>query len=144
LFFNCGAAAAAFIFHGSHVIVCERAHEPAKGMLDFPGGFLEFDETAEDGLRREIREELHIEVEGLRYLASFPNDYRYAEVDYKTLDLFFVCSAPEIGGIMAADDVAGFSLERPERIEPGRLAFKSARAAWSVLMANLPAWLARG
>jgi ADP-ribose pyrophosphatase YjhB (NUDIX family) len=136
-FFNSAAAAGAFVFHRGQLILCVRAKDPAKGMLDVPGGFVEFDETVEEGLRREIYEELHIETGGFRYLRSAPNDYIYAGVPYKTTDLFFVCEAPDIGGIRAADDVADYLLIAPDDLDPARLAFTSTRAAF----AGLRNWL---
>lgn len=136
-FFNSAAAAAAFILHQGRLVLCVRAKEPAKGMLDLPGGFVEFDESVEDGLRREIFEELHIEVADFRYLASASNDYLYAGVPYKTTDLFFVCEAPDIGGIRAADDVADYALIAPEALDPARLAFNSGRVALAALRERL-------
>jgi ADP-ribose pyrophosphatase YjhB (NUDIX family)/DNA-directed RNA polymerase subunit RPC12/RpoP len=136
-FFNSAAAAGAFIFHRGQLILCVRAKEPAQGMLDVPGGFIDFDETVEEGLRREIREELHIETSDFRYLLSAPNDYTYAGVPYKTTDLFFVCEAPDISGIRAADDVADYLLIAPDELDPARLAFVSTRAAFAVLRDEL-------
>ncbi len=132
-FFNCAAAAGAFVFHGDRLILCVRAKNPGQGMLDVPGGFIDFDESVEDGLRREIREELHIEVAGFRYLLSAPNDYVYAGVPYKTTDIFFVCEAPDIGGIKAADDVADYMLLKPGDLDPARLAFGSTQRAFAAL-----------
>lgn len=39
------------------VLLIERGNEPCKGMLAFPGGFLNMEENAEDGAFRELREE---------------------------------------------------------------------------------------
>ncbi|MGZ8217215.1 NUDIX hydrolase [Methylomagnum sp.] len=136
-FFNSAAAAAAFILHRGQLVLCVRAKEPAKGMLDLPGGFVEFDETVEDGLRREIHEELHIEVSEFRYLASASNTYLYAGVTYKTTDLFFVCEAADISGIQAGDDVGDYVLIAPDALEPARLAFNSGRVALAALRERL-------
>ena len=40
-----------------------RAREPEKGRLDLPGGFLEVGEHPVDGLVREAKEELGVEIE---------------------------------------------------------------------------------
>lgn len=133
-FFNAAAAAGAFVFHGGKLILCVRAKAPGRGMLDVPGGFVDFDESVEDGLRREIREELGIAVGGFRYLLSAPNDYLYAQVPYKTTDMFFACEAPDIGGIRAADDVADYVLLAPREVDPGRFAFASTRRAFAALL----------
>ena len=45
---------------------------------------------AEDALRREIREEVGLEVERLDYFCSLPNVYHYRGVTYQVLDFFFL------------------------------------------------------
>ena len=132
-FFNCATAVGAFVFHGERLILCVRGKEPGRGMLGVPGGFIDFGETVEEGLRREIREELGIEVADFRYLGSSPNDYRYAQVDYKTCDAYFTCEASDISGIRAADDVADYVLIALAEVDPARFAFDSARRAFGLL-----------
>jgi 8-oxo-dGTP diphosphatase len=39
------------------VLLIERKHEPFKGMWAFPGGFINMDETIEEGAARELMEE---------------------------------------------------------------------------------------
>lgn len=134
-FFNSAAAAGAFVFHRGKLVLCVRARDPARGMLALPGGFIDFDESVEEGLKREIHEELHLETTHFRYLASAPNDYLYAGVPYKTTDLFFVCEAPDLGTIEAADEVLEYVLIAPEALDPARLAFPSLRAAFAALLA---------
>ena len=48
------------------MLVVRRAKEPAKGTLDLPGGFVDMYETAEEGMRREIKEETGLEVQELQ------------------------------------------------------------------------------
>jgi ADP-ribose pyrophosphatase YjhB (NUDIX family) len=136
-FFNSAAAAAAFIFHRDQLLLCVRGREPAKGMLDLPGGFVEFDEAVEECLRREIREELNLEVADFRYFASASNDYRYAGVPYKTTDLFFMCEAADLTGIRPGDDVADYVLAAPGAVDLSALAFASSRAAFGLLLERL-------
>lgn len=135
-FFNCAAATAAFVFHRHQLILAVRARDPQKGALDLPGGFLDFDETVEEGLKREVFEELGIETVDYRYLTSAPNDYLYEGVLYKTADLYFVCHAPDIGTIRASDDVADFRLIAPRDVDPASLAFESSRRALRILLGS--------
>lgn len=57
------------------------------GQFEVPGGHIEFGETIEDGLKREIREELHIEINlgeifnAFTYL-SYNNTAHSVEIDY--------------------------------------------------------------
>jgi ADP-ribose pyrophosphatase YjhB (NUDIX family) len=136
-YLNCASAVCGLVFHQDQLIVCVRGKAPGKGALDLPGGFVEFDETAEEALRREMREELNVEIEGLRYLSSAPNDYLYAGMNYKTTDLFFLAEAPDIDAIEARDDVADYLLLAPAALNPAKLAFESGRRGLRALMAHL-------
>jgi ADP-ribose pyrophosphatase YjhB (NUDIX family) len=53
------------------VLLLRRGIEPGYGMWTYPGGFLEMDESPEDGARREAREELQIGIGRLRLLGVY-------------------------------------------------------------------------
>ena len=114
---NCGftyyqnprASTAAFIQNGKgELLVARRGKEPAKGTLDLPGGFVDNEENAEQGMVREILEEtgLTIKPEDVKYLFSIPNVYRYSGMDIHTLDLFFHCQVDNDAAVKAADDAS--------------------------------------
>src|SRR3954453_2181154 len=56
-------AVGAAIVHDDRALVAVRGIEPEKGRIDLPGGFLEVGEHPADGLAREAREELGVEIE---------------------------------------------------------------------------------
>jgi ADP-ribose pyrophosphatase YjhB (NUDIX family) len=60
---NSAPAVGAVIVEDSRALVTVRAREPEKGRVDLPGGFLEVGEHPVDGLVREAREELGVEIE---------------------------------------------------------------------------------
>ena len=100
------SATAAFILRGDDLLVVRRAKEPAKGTLDLPGGFVDMGETAEEGMRREIKEETGLDVAQLHYLFSSPNVYMYSGMGVHTLDMdYMVRVAPDVQ-VRAADDAA--------------------------------------
>jgi NAD+ diphosphatase len=97
LYLNVAAAVAGVIVdEQGRMVVLVRGKEPGKGKWDLPGGFVDPGETAEDALRREVREEIGLAVTTLRYLGSWPNVYEYMGVRYRTLDLGFACEAREV------------------------------------------------
>lgn len=51
------------LVRGDEVLVTVRARDPHKGKVDVPGGFLETGEDPAEGLRREVNEELGIDIE---------------------------------------------------------------------------------
>src|ERR1035437_1609857 len=60
------------------LLVCRRANDPAKGTLDLPGGFVDLYESAEEALKREIKEELNLDLTNIRFQQSIPNLYEYS------------------------------------------------------------------
>lgn len=59
-----------------HLLLARRAsHQHQGGLWEFPGGKIEPDETAEEGLTRELYEELGIQVERCEPLIQIPHHY---------------------------------------------------------------------
>jgi ADP-ribose pyrophosphatase YjhB (NUDIX family) len=53
------------------ILLCRRAIEPRRGFWTLPAGYLELGESAEEGARREAREEAGAEIEIDRLLAVY-------------------------------------------------------------------------
>lgn len=130
LYFSSANATSAFIQRDDgKVLFIRRAKEPAKGRLAPPGGFIDVGETAEQGVRREIREEVGLELVDLQFLCSQPNSYFYKDVTYPVLDFFFTARAVAADSARALDDVASFCWLEPEQVSADDIAFPSMRAA---------------
>ena len=106
-YFNVAAAVAALIVHDGQVLVTRRKYPPAAGTLDLPGGFVDPGETARKALQREIHEELNLRITRADYFCSLPNRYPYGGMEYRTLDLAFVCRVTNTDALEPGDDVAG-------------------------------------
>lgn len=127
LYLNVAAAVAGVIVdERGRMVVLVRGKEPGKGKWDLPGGFVDPGETAEEALRREVREEIGLEVTGLRYLGSWPNVYEYMGVRYRTLDLGFVCEAAQVAQARPTENEIAEVLFLPsQEIDLERFAFPS-------------------
>lgn len=136
-FVNSAATVCAFVFYGDRLILTQRARDPQKGTYDFPGGFMEWGESAEEALHREIAEELGIQVHSLAYVCSTANDYPYAGVTYKLADFYFLCRTDDISMLQPQDDVAGVLWVKPDAVDTSRLSFPSVREAHGKLLAYL-------
>lgn len=125
-YLNNSAAVACLIFNtDGKLLLARRAVEPAKGMLDLPGGFVEPMESAEDAVVREIKEELGILVTNAAYLASFPNEYVYSGFSVFTVDLAFVCKVDDLTTLVPADDVSEVEFVFPKDVKKEELCSKS-------------------
>jgi mutator protein MutT len=92
----------------NEVLFTVRKHDPAAGMLDLPGGFIDLGETAESAIVREIQEELNLNISMMKFIGTFPNKYLYGELEYQTLDLVFNCTVESFENLQVADDVSGY------------------------------------
>ena len=66
---------AAVIMKDGRVFATQRGYGDYKDWWEFPGGKIEPGETPEEALRREIREELHAEIEVDRLIETVEYDY---------------------------------------------------------------------
>jgi len=91
LYHNTAAAVAVIIKHEDKILFTRRNQQPGLGKLDLPGGFTDPNENAEETCRRELKEELglNVVISRLKYIGSQPNIYPYNKIHYYTLDLFF-------------------------------------------------------
>ena len=67
--------AAAIILQNEKIFATQRGYGAYKDWWEFPGGKIEADETPEQALAREIREELAVEISVDKYLTTVEYDY---------------------------------------------------------------------
>ena len=137
LYFSAANAVAAFVRRDDgRVLLIRRAKEPAKGQLAPPGGFVDLGESAEEAVRRELREEVGLELSEVAFLCSRPNEYPYKDVTYPVLDLFFTARAVASAMARALDDVESLAWLEPERVAPEEIAFPSMREALALYISR--------
>lgn len=129
-YFNVTVAAVGLILNESgQLFVIRRAREPALGKLAMPGGFVDPEESAEEALRREIQEEVGLEVTEFSFLLSHPNTYPYRGLSYSVCDLFFLVRVAGGAATLAPDEVSAALWVDPYDLDIEELAFPSMRAA---------------
>ena len=88
---NPSSATVAFIMNEKdELLVVRRKNEPAKGTLDLPGGFVDMEETGEEGVMREVMEETdlsHVEAkdDAAEYLWIPLNEIRIEEFGLRSI-----------------------------------------------------------
>jgi 8-oxo-dGTP diphosphatase len=119
------------------ILVCQRRRgDTFELMWEFPGGKLQLGETAEEGLARELREELG--VEALVGEEVFRTRHRYAEMR-EEVELIFFSAAVEAAAVRnvvfermewrAVDDLAELNFLPADRDFVGKLGRREIGAA---------------
>ena len=85
------------------VLLIERGIEPYKGRWAFPGGFLKMDETAEEGARRELKEETGLDSAYMEQFHTFSAPERDSRERVITIAYYALVKIQEVKG---GDDAA--------------------------------------
>lgn len=124
-------ASALLIDDQGRVLLARRANDPGAGLWDLLGGFVDEGEDGLDALRRELREELGVEIEPGEFVGAFPDTY--GDDGIYTLNLYWtaVIASGEPTPNEELEEIAWFAPdELPQREE----------FAFSNTVAALEAW----
>jgi ADP-ribose pyrophosphatase YjhB (NUDIX family) len=136
--FSCGfrhfinpIAAVAGILSDPHgtVLLVRRAHDPGRGLLGLPGGFVDVGETGEEALRREILEEINLRVSDLAYFISLPNKYHSQGIATPVLDCFYTAQLAKFDDASANEEIHSLEPVHLEELDWDQIAFPSNRKA---------------
>ncbi len=117
-------ASVAIILQRGRLLLGRRAGPPYEGTWDLPGGFLEAGERPDEGLRRELREELGVGTRRAR-LIGFMTD-RYGPKGFPVLAVVYRVT-PASGRLQPADDVSEVRWFPRGAIPYGAIAFPGMR-----------------
>jgi NADH pyrophosphatase NudC (nudix superfamily) len=106
------------------ILLVKRKHEPMKGYWDLAGGFVDLDETIEESIHREIKEELGIEVKNVRYFSSYYDRYEFKGINYHTICLVFTANMGN-GKVVAGDDAEEVVFFPKDAVPYEKIAFKT-------------------
>jgi len=116
---------ALILYNKSHeIVLVKRKYPPKKNFWDLPGGFINQNETVEQSIKREIKEELNIDIntKKLKYLTSTVDKYLYNKINQKTICFTFVYQI-ENEVLKPADDVSEIKFFKKESIPWNKIAF---------------------
>ncbi|HEV7454912.1 MAG TPA: NUDIX domain-containing protein [Candidatus Saccharimonadales bacterium] len=102
---NAKAAVGVMLIKDGQMLFGERAIEPQKGKLDFPGGFVEYNEDAYAAAAREVSEETGLTIKNPTITFVGTHEYKPG---YSTVDLLMTVTEWE-GDIQPGDDIASLS-----------------------------------
>ncbi len=86
------------------LLLIKRKNDPYKNSWALPGGFLEEDESLENGAKRELKEETGIEIESLKQFNTYGDIGR--DPRGRTISIAFVGILTKDSQIVAGDDAA--------------------------------------
>ncbi len=106
------------------IMLVKRKFEPKKGYWDWPGGFINSGESLEDSVKREIKEELGVDVGEIEIVGVYEDRYLYQDIlDYT---ICIAVSAKITGGsLKVSDDISGYKYFSKEEIFRQNFAFPS-------------------
>lgn len=88
---------------GRSILLIQRKHEPFQGAWALPGGFVEYGETTENAIRREMVEETGLKISVRRLLGVYSDPAR----DPRGHTITVVYLLDRVGGTLTAGDDAG-------------------------------------
>lgn len=99
-YLNRGVSVDVVIIKDDTVLLVKRGVEPFKGFWAMPGGYVEWDESAEGAAAREVREETGLTVNNIQLVGVYSSPDRHPK---QVINILYVAEAEE-GALLAADD----------------------------------------
>lgn len=122
MFFNPKPVAAAIPQTADgEIILLRRGFDPGAGLWTFPGGFVDLGESVPEAAKREVREEICIDVEITRLVGV------YSRATDRVLLVVYAATA--LGAPQATDEAPEVRAFRPDALPWDEMAFWSTTAA---------------
>lgn len=110
------------------IMLVKRKDPPKQGWWDIPGGFMVPDEDAQTSAKREIKEELDVDIEVNEIIGAYPERYEHNNIEIPLLVIFVNAKITQ-GTIKVGDDVSDYKYFSKEEILDQRIGFNSTKMA---------------
>lgn len=101
-----------------------------KGYWDFPGGFIDGGENLEESVKREIKEELGVEIAMKSIVGVYHDTYVYQNIEIPTIGIVVTAQITE-GNPNPSDDISDYKYFPKSEVLDLQLAFKSVKQGLS-------------
>lgn len=112
----------------NQLLLVKRKIDPHKGLLDTPGGFVDLNETLEESVAREVREELGCTFSTYSYFTSISDTYDFRGLTFYTI-CFYFCATYRDEKMKAGDDVESMGWFDKNNIPFEKFAFEGTKEA---------------
>lgn len=105
------------------ILIGVRANKPAKGKLNLPGGFVDMNETLEQAIARELKEELDLEPNDyshLTYAGSRVDQYEEHGVNKQLIPVIMIGDMPH-RDFEPNEEVSQYYWKLPSELKPEEL-----------------------
>lgn len=107
----------AIISRDEKILLSQRAAGPFAGKWDLPGGFVEERESADEGIRREMKEELGIDLNHVRLLGvEGPAYYPFGGQENYNLDIYYEITTTDEPRVVSNSDVNKIDWFDPDKL----------------------------
>lgn len=103
-------------------MLVRRKYPPKQDYWDLPGGFVDLGESMEESMKREIKEEIGIDIKDLKYFSSYSDRYLFKDIYYWTICFVYIGEIHN-SNLKPTDDVSEIKFFSPSEIPISRLAF---------------------
>ena len=97
---NRGVSIDAVVIRDHKVLLIQRGVEPNKGFWGTPGGYVGWDESAEDTVKRELKEETNLNVKNVKLVGVYSHPKRHPK---QVINLVYLTENPT-GELKHGDD----------------------------------------
>lgn len=112
-----------------HILLIKRKNDPYKGTWDIPAGFVDGLETFEEALKREMKEEIGIDISNYQYFKSYSGEYENKRATKYYLTAMFIIQINDETVINIGDDAGEYKFVDPENINYDEISFESTKQA---------------